>query len=119
MKHKHAKTAAERAAVEKESGVRYTVLLTLPYYDTVRFCIVDPMHNLLLGSAKTFIKIWKEQVDSVLDFASMQSAVDKFVIPAGMGRIPRKIENGFSNFKAEQWKNWIQIYSLVCFKDIL
>lgn len=79
--------------------------------------MVDPMHNLLLGSAKTFIKIWKEH--TLPDFTKIQEAVDQFVIPAGVGRIPRKVDNGFSNFKAEQWKNWIMIYSLVCFKPVL
>ena len=49
----------------------------------------------------------------------MQVAVNQFVIPAGIGRIPGKIENGFKNFKADQWKNWILIYSLICFKPIL
>ena len=119
MKHKHAKTATERAKLEKQNGVRYTALLTLPYYDAGRFCMVDPMHNLLLGSAKTFIKIWKEHTNPLPDFTSIQEVVDQFVIPAGIGQIPRKIDNGFSNFKAEQWKNWILIYSLVCFKPVL
>ena len=117
MKHKHAKTASEQSKLEKKTGVRYSALLTLPYYDAGRFCMVDPMHNLLLDSAKTFIKIWKEH--TLPDFSNIQEVVDQFVIPAGVGRIPRKIDNGFSNFKAEQWKNWILIYSLVCFKPVL
>ena len=57
LKHKHAKTAIECKDLEKKHGIRYTVLVTLPYYDAVRFCMVDPMHNLLLGSAKTFVTL--------------------------------------------------------------
>ena len=45
--------------------------------------------------------------------------VDAFITPAGFGRLPRKVENGFANFKSQQWKNWILMYSIVCFKPVL
>lgn len=120
MQHKHAKTAAEQLNIEKTYGVRYTALLGLPYYNAVNFCVIDPMHNILLGSAKTFTKLWKER-SAFNDFETIQSAVDQFVVPSGIGRLPRKIVggNGFANFKAEEWKNWILIYSLICFKPVL
>lgn len=57
MQHKHARTASERLNIEKKYIVRYTALLGLPYYNAANFCIIDPMHNLLLRSAKTFIKM--------------------------------------------------------------
>ena len=31
------------------------------YYDAVRVLIIDPMHNLLLGLAKTTLQVWKEK----------------------------------------------------------
>ena len=55
--------------------------------------------------------------DNIL--ACLQKAVDEFTIPSGFGRLPRKVESGFAHFKAEQWKNWILIYSIVCFKSVL
>lgn len=120
MKHRHAKTAKERQEIEKLHGVRYTVLLSLPYYDAIRFCIIDPMHN-LLGSAKTFVKPWVHTLGTSSDHVLplIQNEVDKFVTPSGFGRLPRKVESGFANFKAAQWKNWILIYSIVCFKSVL
>ena len=118
MLHKHAKTAKERSAIERSYGVRYTALLTLPYYDAVSFCMIDPMHNLLLGSAKTFTKMWIEQAQAC-DFTHIQRIVNDFITPSGIGRLPGKVENKFSDFKAEQWKNWILIYSIVCFKPFL
>ena len=83
--------------------------------------MIDPMHNLLLGSAKTFTNIWKLEAghDHSHIFATLQKAIDDFVVPAAVGRLPRKVESGFANFKAEEWKNWILIYSLVCFKSVL
>ena len=49
----------------------------------------------------------------------LQKSVDAFITLSGIGRLPRKVQSGFSNFKAEQWKNWVLIYSIICFKPIL
>ena len=42
------------------TGARYSVLSQLPYYDAVRFALIDPMHNLLLGTAKHVLNTWIE-----------------------------------------------------------
>ena len=33
-------------------GVRYSVLLSLPYFDPVEFTVIDIMHNMYLGTGK-------------------------------------------------------------------
>ena len=61
---RQANTQAEREAKEKESGSRYSELMRLPYFDCVRFTIIDPMHNLFLGTAKHVLKnIWLNEDD--------------------------------------------------------
>ena len=119
-RYKCAKTHKERKAIEREYGCRYSVLLELPYYDIVRFCVIDPMHNLLLGTAKHMLTLWKS-CDIINDsqFQNIQDKVDAFVTPSDVGRIPGKIASGFSSFTAEQWRNWTLIYSLASLKDIL
>ncbi len=47
---------------------------------------------------------------------AMQQAVDSFVTPSDVGRIPSKIASGFSGFTAEQWRNWTILSAL---KDVL
>lgn len=59
-KYRDCKTQAERKIIEKEHGIRYTCLLQLSYFDASRMCIVDPMHNLLLGTAKRAVELWKQ-----------------------------------------------------------
>ena len=61
MSWKHATTLSKRREIEKKYGIRFTELLRLPYFDTVRFVVVDPMHNILLGSAKLLITLWKDR----------------------------------------------------------
>ena len=38
-----------RQKVADKTGVRWSELLRLPYFDPAQFVVVDPMHNLLLG----------------------------------------------------------------------
>ncbi|KAF6750134.1 hypothetical protein DFP72DRAFT_758290, partial [Ephemerocybe angulata] len=42
-------TASERKILEKQYGVRYSALLRLPYFDPIKYTVVDSMHNLYLG----------------------------------------------------------------------
>lgn len=61
MEWKHAKTQVEHSKIEREHGVHYTELLRLPYFDTAHFSVIDPMHNILLGTTKLMVTIWKEK----------------------------------------------------------
>ena len=43
---------SERQQKESQLGCRYSCFLQLPYFDAVCMLIIDPMHNLYLGTAK-------------------------------------------------------------------
>ena len=109
--------------MERENGVPYSILLDLSYFDAPRMCIIDPMHNLLLGTAKHMVKTWKSM--KLLEDehnAKIQQTVNSFVAPSDSGtcRQPAmNISSRFSGFTAEQWKNWTLYYSLFCLKEII
>ena len=108
---------AARKRFVQETGVRWSELLRLPYFDPIRFVTIDPMHCLFLGIAKWIVKrIWVDE--SVLtsdDLKKIQRKMNQFQVPADLGRIPRKIdcEEGFSNFTADQWRTFFTIYVTV------
>lgn len=52
------KTKGKRENLENFYGVRYSVLLELDYFDPIRMTIIDPMHNLFLGTAKRVLNLW-------------------------------------------------------------
>lgn len=54
-------TKAGITAAESRLGVRYSILLRLPYFDPVRFTAIDIMHNLFLGSGKNVFNLWIEK----------------------------------------------------------
>ena len=47
---------AARSRFAKQTSVRWSELLRLPYFDPIQFLTVDPMHCLFLGIAKWIVK---------------------------------------------------------------
>ena len=104
----------QRQKLESQLGCRYSILLKLEYFDPIRIVIIDPMHNIFLGSAKHVIKkLWIQNgilTDPIL--LQMQDFVNNVHVPPDIGRLPRKLETGFSGFTAAQFKNWVNLYSI-------
>ena len=115
-----AKTPTERKKQELEVGSKFTEFFHLPYYDCVRYAIIDPLHNLFLGTAKRLQHHWIEiGLLSSDKLSIIQQRVDSFKVPSHVGHLPRKISSGFSNMTADEWKNWTILYSLVALHDII
>ena len=90
-------TQEARNAKESLYGVRYSELHRLPYFDCVRFTVVDHMHNLFLGTAKHVVEVWQEMlILSASDLERVQVKVDSSSVPSDLGRIPTKIAKMFS-----------------------
>lgn len=115
------KTKNEQLQIESSTGYRYSSLLELTYFNPTRMLLIDPMHNLFLGTAKHCLKsIWSNSGILTLEkFQVIQSRIDSCIVPSDIGRIPHKILSGFSSFTADQFKNWIIYFFLVCLRDIL
>ncbi|OAD76909.1 hypothetical protein PHYBLDRAFT_165407 [Phycomyces blakesleeanus NRRL 1555(-)] len=110
----------ERTYLEKENGTRWSDLHRLSYFDPVRFTVIDPMHNLYLGTAKRMIQIWCEcNYINEKNQLTIQELANGIVVPCGYARITKKIANGFSFMKADEWKSWCIIYSPFVLKHVL
>lgn len=115
-----ARTATEQSACFGKHGVRYSILLELPYLDIVKYHIIDPMHNLLLGTAKHVMKTWiSKGIITSKDLEAIEEVALKIKSPYDVGRMPLKISGNFAGFTADQWLNWTLIYSAIALKGIL
>ncbi|XP_056106492.1 uncharacterized protein LOC130084975 [Rhinichthys klamathensis goyatoka] len=115
-----ATTKAAQKKLEAQYGAGWSELFFLPYYDAIQFVVIDPMHNLLLGTARHVFKLWIEcGVLSIQKLEELQKRMDSLKVPQDVGRIPLRIASGFSGFTADQWKNWTTIYSLFCLKGLI
>ena len=114
----YTKTGRERK--ESEYGCRYSSLLKLTYFDPVRMILIDPMHNLFLGSAKYMIHnvFLKQGFLDKRDIDVIHQRIEKVILPANLGRMPTQIDTK-ATFTAEQWKNWTIYFSVYCLHDIL
>lgn len=112
------KTSLQQA--ESKYGVRYSVLLTLPYFDPIKFTAIDVMHNLFLGTGKHMLEIWMDKnILSRNNLLEIEILVNKFHMPSDIGRLPTNISSGYGGFTANQWRRWITIYSPVVLKSML
>lgn len=64
-----AKTEAAAQSTFDKSGVRWSELLRLPYFDFSRFVVVDSMHNLFLG-------LFKEHFHAILGYQQQKKSGD-------------------------------------------
>ena len=113
-------TQKKRKELENKYGIRSSVLLDLQYFDVIRSCVIDPMHNLFLGTSKHIMHLWlSNKILSIKDLTTIQDKVNSLNVPNEIGRIPCKIASSFADFTADEWKNWTLIYSLYCLHDVL
>ena len=115
-----AKTKAEHDRLAKKYGLYYSVLLELSYFDCIRFTVIDPMHNLFLGTAKSMFKLWMEQgLLKKQDIKIVEKRIKEFDVGTGLGRLPHKISANYGCYTASQWKNWTLVYSLFVLDGLL
>ena len=95
------KTPTALQNAESRIGLRYSILLSLPYFDPVKFTIIDPMHNLFLGTGKYAFEVWMDVgIITKKHLKHFQDIVEKFVVPTDVGRIPSSIGSGVRGFTA-------------------
>ena len=111
---------SEQSKLESQYGCRYSVLLELHYFDPIHMLLIDPMHNLFLGTAKRMTqKVWLDRhFLSNNDLQVIHRRLNNIALPSDLGRLPQHIESG-STFTAQQWKNWTLYFSVMCLFDLL
>ena len=113
-------TKTKLKAAESQYGVRYSVLLELPYFNPIHYTVIDVMHNMYLGTGKHLYQVWIDKdILSKSDVANIEYRMKLFLVSSDCGRVPFKISSCYGAFTAEQWRNWIILYSPVVLKGFL
>ena len=114
------RSKGEREDLESFFGTRYSVLVDLPYYLSVRMAIIDPMHNLFLGTAKHMLRLWKE-IEILNDdaFKKIEANLDGIEAPSDIGKLPTKLVSAFGSFTADELKNWTVLFSIYALTDVM
>ena len=82
--------------------------------------VILKMDFLYLGTAKHILKIWKEleYIDKTT-FRKIQEKANEFEVPCDVGKLPRKIESCFDGFTADEYKNWVLLFSIYSLTDLI
>ena len=112
-------TKKQYEELSKKTGIHYSVLTRLKYFDAVRFHIIDPMHNLFLGITKKTWKVWMEKVLSKKQLAEINKKISEVNVATDVGRIGSNIVSNYGTYTAQEWKNWTTIHSMHVLRGIL
>ena len=133
--HQHRHDVAEvlaleprkRPAKEKERGVRYTPLLDLEYYHPIQFCAIDAMHNLFLGTAKTFMRLLLQHKDKrtktdLLNDDKM-AIIDQRLAEFKQGLtdewVVENMKSNMGTLTAAEWRHWTLVSSAYCLHGLI
>ena len=99
-KLKKCRSKAARNRKESKFGCRYSSLLDLGYFSPTRFLVIDPMHNLFLGTGRRIIALWIQQ--NLLGNREFE-------------RIQQFVDNNYGSARrcwTNSHKNWFRIFWL-------
>ena len=102
-----------------------SVLLGIDNFDPVSSLVPEYMHGVLLGTAKKLLTLWFKKSSSKEPFylGRCVADIDRRLInikPTDhMSRLPRKIDNTVSHWKASELQHWLLFYSVPCLDGFL
>lgn len=106
-------TQREITHVEQTNGTRWSSLHKLPYFDAPNFTVVEPMHNLYLGTVKTVVTMWVETgmlSNNDIKKAKKFFGSENYIVQnkESVSSVLRKmtVGKGFKYFKAAEWRVW-------------
>ncbi|KAL1931076.1 hypothetical protein VTP01DRAFT_10213 [Rhizomucor pusillus] len=103
-----AKTEQEQKDLVRETGTRWSELHHLQHFDVARCTVIDPMHNLSLGTANRMSELWMELgILTPQALTAMEKSTAGILIQPDMDSLSNgKIAIGFASMKAAEWKSW-------------
>lgn len=100
-------TKTQMEKMTSKLGCCYSILLELPYFLPIEMVLIDPMHNLFLGTAKHSARdLWiGRNIIKDSDLTQVEEKLKRAIVPSGLGHLPVSIKHGVF-LTAEQWKSW-------------
>ena len=92
MKNCRSENAAEKLA--SQLGVTFTVSFELLYYTSIEMCMIEPMHNLFLETAKRVFSKWiEEDIITRAGLVKPQERKEQISSLSDIGRLPGNIKS--------------------------
>ncbi len=124
-------TALTDAREADQTGTRVngfkgtTWAMFVPGYDLVRGTAIDYMHQVLLGVTRMLAGLWFDRKHKAMSFSvsNRMSEIDARFLgtqpPNRVTRVPRKLEENWTSFKASEWRSFLLYFGVPCLWNIL
>ncbi len=117
---RNSKNCTEWGTLETKYGCRPSEMLRLTYFDPIRMNVIDPMHCLFLGLAKSFFrKLVEKNILTDEKLADLDRNVKTMFNPFSTTWLPKHIHSNWKNYNAHEWMQWTLIYSIPTFTGVL
>jgi hypothetical protein len=107
-----ARTKTEQAKIAKSTGVKYSVLLQLDYWNPIQFTVIDSLHAFWLGICRSLLTLWRDTKWKPRDLDEMQRRLNSLVVPSDTCRILNKWASNMSYLTGHQIKAFVGCFSL-------
>ena len=122
--YRKATSKASAQAISQKTGVKYSELSRLPYFNMVDSFVIDPMHSILMGLVSD---LGEELITNSSELMTdkerviLANRLNAVRVPYDLGRLPKTMLDKMSarGLKAQQWKNFIITYARVCLWNII
>lgn len=103
---------SQRKQLLHDTGSKYSILSLLSYFDLIRHTTIDPMHNILMGSANKTIKHFKRiGILTGPIIIELQHIINSVKLPRDVSSIRFKVAAGFSRMTADQYKVFWTVFA--------
>ena len=120
--YRKATTKASVLAMSQKTGVKYSELARLPYFNTVENFLIDPMHSILMGlvsdlGEELITNFYNLMTEEERDISA--NRLNAVRVPYDLGRLPKTMLDRMSarGLKAQQWMNFIVTW--VCLWNVV
>lgn len=111
---------SQKVKIEKKYGIRDSPLLKLSYFDAIEFNVIDPMHNLFLGVAKTCWRVWcSQKLLTEKDQQTVSDRLDELMTSHTGDCLPTEIKTNWGPWTANNWKIFTLCASTYCLAGVL
>ncbi len=120
FKIRTAKNQTKREKLESQYGCRDSVLLELEYFDIIKQNAIDPMHNLFLGTAKSFFSLLVDrEILNEEKMAKISENLESMHSNSTKLWLPKNIGTHWKYFNAYEWKQFTLVYSMQAFRGAI
>jgi hypothetical protein len=107
-----------RKQVARETGMKWTPFICLPYWDPSVMLLIDGLHHLWKGVTQAIIAYWvQENVLTAEAITEIEAIMQATTIPSDLGKLRTAVLQDFNRMSAADVMQFVLVFSRVLFTE--